>query len=596
MNRNRILLLTVLIICLAFLAGCQSGSSDRAEGDDIVHADIEQGESGENHAVDEFPKAIPASGDQTVLGAGSERERLEEITVRYRRPPAKFESRVMLSANAQPLPSIAPMAPPVDRETYANFDDNPVKQVQEAPVSTFSVDVDTGSYTNVRRMLNAGSMPPHDAVRVEEMINYFDYHYAGPAHDVPFHLVTELAPSPWREGGHLLHIGIQGYEPPADERKAANLVFLIDVSGSMDSADKLGLLKQSMKLLTRQLTADDRVAIAVYAGAAGQVLASTSGDKKAAIASAIDRLSAGGSTNGGAGIDLAYALASDGFIDGGINRVILATDGDFNVGTTDFESLKSRVENRRKSGVALTALGFGRGNYNDHLMEQLADAGNGNYFYIDTLREGRKVLAEELTATLQIIAKDVKVQIEFNPAVVAEYRLVGYENRQLRREDFNNDQVDAGDIGAGHSVTALYELTMVGDGQPQIDPLRYDQQRRSLSDVSGEIGYLKLRYKRPEAERSQMIRRAIVRGQQLTDLSAASESMRFATAVAGFGQLLRGGERAGRLTLEDVVEQASAARGDDHYGYRAEFLSLVRLAQSLDVASNSSGSDSLPRR
>ncbi len=483
---------------------------------------------------------------------------------------------------ADALQTLRAASEPTDREQYAHQDDNPVKRAAEQPVSTFSIDVDTGSYANVRRFLNQGRLPPHDAVRVEELINYFDYDYPLPdSRQPPFRVSTELAPTPWNPQTLLLAIGIKGYELPKTQLPPANLVFLIDVSGSMESSDKLELLKPALKLLTRQLRAEDKVAIVVYAGAAGMVLEPTPGSQKAKIEAALDRLSAGGSTNGGAGIQLAYRLARDGFVKGGVNRVILATDGDFNVGAVDFEGLKNLVETQRKSGVALTTLGFGAGNYNDRLMEQLADAGNGNYAYIDTLQEANKVLVEQMSATLLTIAKDVKIQVEFNPAVVAEYRLIGYENRVLQREDFNNDVVDAGDIGAGHTVTALYEIALKGSGALS-DPLRYGQPKAEDTPHGDEIAFLRLRYKQPDSDSSRLLEWPIRRDQAAKDWQATSERFRFAAAVAGFGQLLRGGRYTGRFGYDEVMALARSARGADPYGYRGEFLTLVGLARSLD--------------
>ncbi|MFC1672800.1 VWA domain-containing protein [Pseudomonadota bacterium] len=348
---------------------------------------------------------------------------------------------------------------PVYRENYSAPDDNPVHRASAAPVSTFSIDVDTGAYANVRRHLNQGQLPPADAVRVEELVNYFSYDYPTPNdRETPFQASTEVVPTPWNANTYLMRIGVKAYDIDRSERPAANLVFLLDVSGSMGRPDKLPLLKSAFKLLTEQLTENDRVSMVVYAGAAGVVLEPTAGDQKATIRAALERLNAGGSTNGGQGIRLAYAMAQQGFIEGGINRIILATDGDMNVGVSDFDSLLDMVEKQRQGGVSLTTLGFGQGNYNDHLLEQAANKGNGNHAYIDNLSEARKVLVEELSSTLFTVAKDVKIQVEFNPAQVAEYRLIGYENRMLREEDFTNDKVDAGEIGAGHTVTALYEI------------------------------------------------------------------------------------------------------------------------------------------
>ncbi|MBL39554.1 MAG: hypothetical protein CMP07_14225 [Xanthomonadales bacterium] len=500
-------------------------------------------------------------------------------------------------ANGRPMESFQPPPTgfrmpdrPVDRENYAHFDDNPLKLVAEHPVSTFSIDVDTGSYSNVRRMLREGRLPPEDAVRVEEMINYFSYDYPVPdAGGTPFSVSVEQAVTPWNPNTRLLQVGIQGYRPDPESIPASNLVFLLDVSGSMNSEDKLGLVKNSLKMLTRELDADDRIAIVVYAGATGVVLESTPGDRHATIVAALDRLSAGGRTNGAAGIELAYAQAAQGFIEGGVNRVILATDGDFNVGTVDFEALKDLAERKRETGIAITTLGFGTGNYNDHLMEQLADAGNGNYAYIDTLSEARKVLVDEMNATLMTIAKDVKIQIEFNPRVVAEYRLIGYENRVLNREDFNNDAIDAGEIGAGHTVTALYEVALQGAGGERLDPLRYgDESTRARATTetgqSREMGFLRLRYKAPDGDVSKLIEQPIESTNERRADGTMSDNLAFAAAVAAFGQHLRGGKYLEGFDIDDIHELASRAKGDDTFGYRGEFLQLVRLAEGFQVA------------
>ena len=492
---------------------------------------------------------------------------------------------MMKSAPGHDVFAMPPQSYPQDRENYAHLEENPLKLVAEHPVSTFSIDVDTGSYSNVRRFLNQGRLPRQDAVRVEELINYFNYDYAGPDNaQQPFAIHTEMAPSPWRNDAVLLHVGLKGYEVPVNQLPPANLVFLIDVSGSMNSPAKIGLLKQGFRLLVNQLRAQDTISIAVYAGAGGTVLEPTSGDQKGKILQAIEQLQAGGSTNGAAGINLAYQLAQASHKPEGINRVILATDGDFNVGTVNFEALKDMVERRRETGISLTTLGFGTGNYNDHLMEQLADAGNGNYAYIDNLQEARKVLVEELGSTLQTIAKDVKIQIEFNPAQVLSYRLVGYENRMLKREDFNNDKVDAGDIGAGHSVTAIYELELAGSSKPMVDPLRYGSDSANVKTESGtasELGFLKLRYKLPAESHSRLITHSLEKAQILPDIDKTSDNFRFAAAVAGFGQLLKGGTYTGTLSYDDIVAQGLNARGNDPWGYRSEFINLVRLAKQL---------------
>jgi Ca-activated chloride channel family protein len=476
-----------------------------------------------------------------------------------------------------------PYQPPTNTERYQHTDDNPVKLAAEQPVSTFSIDVDTGAYANMRRFLNAGQLPPQDAVRVEELINYFDYQYSAPAsRATPFRVSTELASAPWKTDALLLRIGIKGFEVPTVERPPANLVFLIDVSGSMQSHDKLPLLKNAFRLLTQQLTSRDRVSMVVYAGSSGVVLEPTAGDRKHTILAAIDQLEAGGSTNGAEGIERAYQLAHAEHIEGGINRVVLATDGDFNVGVVNFEALIDMAERERASGVALTTLGFGTGNYNDRLLERLADAGNGNYAYIDTLSEARKVLVSEVSSTLMTIAKDVKIQVEFNPAEVLEYRLIGYENRMLAREDFNNDQVDAGEIGAGHRVTALYEIVPVG-APGRVDPLRYGSPQAKSSGGRGEIAHLKLRYKQPDADRSERLEYPIMKS-AVTTIEKASEDFRFAVAAAAFGQRLRGGKYVGSFDYDDVVALAQSGLGEDRDGYRREFISLVKLADSLASA------------
>jgi Ca-activated chloride channel family protein len=431
----------------------------------------------------------------------------------------------------------------------------------------------------VRRFLNAGQLPPQDAVRVEEMINYFDYQYAPPTdRSTPFRVSTELAYAPWNPNAMLLKVGIKGFEIAASERPASNLVFLIDVSGSMDSPDKLPLLKNAFRLLTEQLTAKDRVSIVVYAGNSGVVLEPTPGNDKQKILAALDKLEAGGSTNGAQGIKLAYQLARDSFIKKGINRVVLATDGDFNVGVVNFEALIDMAERERQSGIAITTLGFGTGNYNDKLMERIADAGNGNYAYVDTLNEARKVLVSELSSTLFTIAKDVKIQVEFNPAEVLEYRLIGYENRTLAREDFNNDKVDAGDIGAGHRVTALYEIVPIG-GKSHVDPLRYGTTTAS-GGKSGEMANVKMRYKQPDSETSSLLEYPIMK-HSLVSADKTSTDFKLAASVAAFGQLLRGGKYVGSYTYRDVENLAKSALGDDQNGYRREFASLVKLADSL---------------
>ncbi len=499
-----------------------------------------------------------------------------------------YTTKASPNAFAATTDSVALFQPQhVDREHYLQFEENSVKLVTENPVSTFSVDVDTASYANVRRMLvKEGRLPPSDAVRLEEMINYFGYQYPVPdSSEQPFSVSSELARAPWSNKHHLLQVGLKGFEPAPAKRPASNLVFLVDVSGSMRSPDKLGLLKKSLGLLVNQMRDDDRIALVVYAGAAGTVLEPTSGVNKAKIMNAINALEAGGSTHGSAGIEMAYALAAQNKISGGINRVIIASDGDMNVGTVNLEALKDLIEHKRKTGVALTTLGFGSGNYNYALMEQLADVGNGNAAYIDSLKEAQKVLVNEMQSTLLTIASDVKIQVEFNPELVEEYRLIGYENRMLNREDFTNDKVDAGDIGAGHTVTALYEIVLRGDGEGRIPALRYEGNKRHKEQTSPssaqEIAFVKLRYKRPGTAKSIELSQAINRDLVKDSILSGSTDLRFAASVAGFGQILKGGTFIENWGYPEALTLARNARGDDSHGYRGEFIHMIELAQSL---------------
>jgi Ca-activated chloride channel family protein len=477
------------------------------------------------------------------------------------------------------------VAAPTNLEQYATVAPSAIKQVAVEPISTFSIDVDTGSYSNVRRLLNAGQLPPKEAVRVEELINYFDYDYPVPKSlKQPFTVSTEIAPTPWNQKTKLLHIGIKGYELAPTQLPPANLVFLIDVSGSMESPNKLDLIKSSLKMLSQQMTERDSISIVVYADNTEVLLEPTPvSDIKnlAKIQAAINGLSAGGATNGGAGITLAYDMAQKAFIKDGINRVIVATDGDFNVGTVNFEDLLNLVKEKRKSGISLTTLGVGTDDYNEKLMEQLADAGNGNYAYLDNLTEAQKVLVQQMSATLQTIASDVKIQIEFNPEQVSEYRLIGYENRALKREDFSNDKVDAGEIGAGHSVTALYEIALKGEGGERLEAMRYADKKTTPSKKSDELAFLRLRYKPTQEEKSQLLETPLLKANITQDLAKTSNNFRFAAAVAGFGQLLSGGEYIENLNYDDVKRLAQGARGEDNFGYRSGFLSLIDLAKSL---------------
>lgn len=471
-------------------------------------------------------------------------------------------------------------------EKYQAQEFNPIKQASVEPVSTFSVDVDTAAYSNVRRYINQyGQLPPADAVRLEEMINYFQYNYPSPKDsNEPFRVTTELTPSPWAEGKHLLSVALKAYEPEMTQRPQANLVFLVDVSGSMQARNKLPLLKKSLGLLVNQMQENDRIALVAYAGAAGVVLKPTMAKHAAEIKSAIDKLEAGGSTNGGEGLKLAYQLAEQNHVKGGINRVIIASDGDMNVGIVDPRALKQLVIDKRKSGVALTTLGFGEGNYNDGLMEQLADVGNGNAAYIDSLKEAQKVLVDEMQSTLLTVARDVKLQVEFNPQRVSEYRLLGYENRMLAREDFKNDKVDAAEMGAGHTVTALYEISLVGSKSNQLDPLRYKESKKTMAAMSDELAFIKWRYKKQLDDSSVEGSKPVLMSSLGQGLDEASDNLRFAAAVASFGELLRGGKYSHNWGYGDVLSLAKSARGQDAYGYRAEFIGLVGLANSLSGA------------
>ena len=469
------------------------------------------------------------------------------------------------------------------RDRFTDFDSNPVKVAAEEPVSTFSIDVDTASYGFMRASLNEGMLPEKDAVRIEELINYFPYDYAPPeAPDTPFAAHVSVMPAPWNDVARLMHIGIKGYVPDRRAAPRANLVFLIDTSGSMDAPNKLPLLINSLKLLLDALTPEDRVAIVTYAGSAGVVLAPTQVAERARIRASLERLRARGSTAGAEGIREAYRLAEQHLVEDGINRVILATDGDFNVGITEPEELERYITRQRASGVFLSVLGFGMGNYNDALMQRLAQNGNGNAAYIDSLSEARKVLVEEATSTLFPIAKDVKIQVEFNPAAISEYRLIGYETRMLAREDFRNDKVDAGEIGAGHTVTAIYEVTPVGLGAERIAPLRYRREGTEPDTVfDGEFAFLKIRYKLPGSDTSTLITRPVNAADAFESVDSAPREARFAAAVAAFGELLRGGRYTGDYGYGDVIALAHGGRGEDPFGYRAEFIGLVRLAQSV---------------
>lgn len=469
-------------------------------------------------------------------------------------------------------------------EAYAPVRENEFVTAKDSPLSTFSIDVDTASYSNVRRFLDEDLRPPVGAIRTEELINYFRYNYPQPTGEDPFSVNVEVSHAPWNPERELVRIGLKGRELPTEERGPANLVFLIDVSGSMDEPNKLPLLQRSLSALVENLSDEDRVAIVTYAGSSGLVLAPTEGAKKREILEAITNLRAGGSTHGSEGIRLAYETAREQFRERGNNRVILCTDGDFNVGVTNESELQKLIEKERESGVFLSVLGFGTGNLNDSTMELLADKGNGNYAYIDSISEGRKVLVEQMGSTLFTIAKDVKIQVEFNPERVAGYRLIGYENRLLAKEDFNDDKKDAGEIGAGHTVTALYEIIPAGElvpGSPSVDPLKYQRPEKDSASASNELLTVKLRYKAPDGDKSKLIEIPLT-ADDIPAFDAASEDFRFASAVAAFGMKLRGSPDTGKITWSKIQDIARGALGNDLGSYRAEFLTLVEKAKQLD--------------
>lgn len=468
-------------------------------------------------------------------------------------------------------------------ESYAAIEENGFKSPWKNPYSTFSIDVDAAAYSNVRRFINSGQMPPKDAVKIEEMINYFNYDYQSPKGKHPFGVEHEVSTSPWNKDHKLVHVGIQGERIEMYNLPPSNIVFLLDVSGSMGAPNKLPLLKKSLKLLVNELRPEDRVAIVVYAGAAGEVLASTPGNEKRKIIKALDHLNAGGSTAGGAGIKLAYKIAQENFIEDGNNRIILATDGDFNVGASSDQQMENLIEKKRESGVFLTVLGYGMGNYKHSKMEILADKGNGNHAYIDNILEAKKVLVNEFGGTLFTIAKDMKIQVEFNPATVQAYRLIGYENRRLKDEDFNNDKKDAGELGSGHTVTALYEIIPVGvkSSFKPLDDLKYRQKEKiELSGNETDLMTVKLRYKKPDGDKSILLD-TVIKNESI-DLDRTSNNFRWSAAVAGFGMLLRDSDYKNDLSFSEVIRLAKSAKGKDDEGYRAELIKLIEMAELLD--------------
>ncbi len=514
---------------------------------------------------------------------------LDEIVVSGQAVNAESQ-KVMSSIVLQSSPGIAGQgnrhlyaaAPLHGNEEYDAISENVFNWAQKTPLSTFSIDVDGASYSNVRRMITDGYLPPADAVRIEEMINYFNYNYPAPKGDDPFSVLTEVAPAPWNPQHHLVQIGIQGERVEADNLPPSNLVFLLDVSGSMSSYDKLPLLKKGFKLLVNQLREEDYVSIVVYAGSSGLVLPPTSGYEKETILESLDKLQSGGSTAGAAGIQQAYQVAMENFREDANNRVILATDGDFNVGVSNDEALVKLIEEKREHGIFLSVLGFGTGNLKDSKMEKIANHGNGNYYYIDNLLEAKKVLVSEMGGTLHTIAKDVKIQVEFNPQNVQAYRLIGYENRLLADEDFNNDKKDAGELGSGHTVTALYEVIPTGveidNNLTDVDPLKYQTPTNPVNGFNDEIMTVKLRYKQPDGDQSKLIYRVVDKKQVNTELS---ENLSFAASVASFGMLLRDSKFKGSSSFEMVNQLAKKGKGRDEQGYRAEFIKIAELAELL---------------
>ena len=555
----RQLLTTTFILLITGFTACLLSCNSAPKGEQSYR--IEPAEAPVYYMEDQsVPLVVEAEPGETIIVDIEKPETEEVLTVK---PAEEFNT-----------------------EEYSRVYENDFKAALDNPLSTFSIDVDTASYSNVRRFLTNNQLPPHDAVRIEEFINYFNYDYPQPTDEHPFSISSELSQCPWKKDHYLVHIGLKGKELTQQETPNSNLVFLLDVSGSMNQSNKLPLLKSSLRLLINQLTSNDSIAIVVYAGAAGLVLPATPASHKGEILDALDSLSAGGSTAGSAGINLAYDVALDNFIKGGNNRVILATDGDFNVGPSSESELTRLIEEKREQGVFLTVLGFGMGNYKDSRMEQLADKGNGNYAYIDTVKEAQKVLVEDLSGTLIAIAKDVKIQIEFNPALVKAYRLVGYENRILNKEDFNDDTKDAGELGAGHTVTALYEIIPVGaeSDTVSVDPLKYqvDTHVKNESYNTDEMMTVKLRYKEPDGHKSKLIVETMLA--HVVDLADTDDNFRFSAAVAQFGLILRESKYMGDASFKNILNLATGAIGEDHHGYRSEFLQLVEISNALYVS------------
>lgn len=561
-------------------------AQEAADGDSNLAAGVAEGEADLAVRDESMPLAAPpASSSADAAAPVAPMAEMGQAQPQLMAAPSQRSGTMQMErfSTIAPAPADAMIAKPAEPsgDAFSKFSESPIKIVKNEPVSTFSIDVDTAAYAYVRRALTEGWVPEPDAVRIEELINYFNYNYPTPDDAAtPFQPTVSVYPTPWNPKTEIVQIGIKGYVPPVTEDKASNLVFLVDTSGSMDEPDKLPLLKRAFALLVGQLGANDTISIVAYAGSAGVVLEPTKATEKGKILGALENLSAGGSTAGAEGIELAYRLAEQNKVSDGVNRVILATDGDFNVGIDDPEELKTYIKGKRDGGVFLSVLGFGQGNLGDDTMQALAQNGNGNASYIDSFKEAQKVLVEDAGGTLETIAKDVKIQVEFNPAVVSEYRLIGYETRALNREDFNNDKVDAGEIGAGTTVTALYEITPVGSGAELNDPLRYSSDETAAAASGGEIGFLKMRYKLPDEETSKLIEQAIGQDLAVSNVSEASEDARFAAAVAAFGQKLKG-SNYGEMSWNDIRALAQGARGVDESGYRAEFMQLVDMAKVL---------------
>ena len=569
--------LLAALLLLIFIACNGPSGSDKQHNDStrIALSDLKQVES------KQAPQ--PPSSDHADL-------KVNDVTLFSPPTPDNLEKQKIGTITQDGVKDEGIVAPPgegelkdgdYNREGYANIIENKFLAATQNPLSTFSIDVDEASYTNVRRFIQSGELPPAGAVRIEEMINYFDYDYAQPVNDDPFNVNTEISDCPWNNQHRLVHIGLQGKNIPLENLPPANLVFLIDVSGSMEDYNKLPLVKASLNMLVTQLRDEDKVAIVVYAGNAGLVLPSTSGSEKTKIREAIDNLEAGGSTAGGDGIKLAYKIARKNFNNAANNRVVLATDGDFNVGLSSDDELVRLIEKERESKVFLSVLGYGMGNYQDSKMQQLADKGNGNHYYIDNINEARKVLVSEFGGTLFAIAKDVKIQIEFNPNKVQTYRLIGYENRILAAEDFNDDKKDAGELGSGHTVTALYEIIPVGvksEFIKTVDPLKYQATKVSAVSIANdnEIMTIKLRYKKPREDESKLISQPVIETNLALD--KASDNFRFSAAVASFGMLLRNSEYKEQSSYQQVLNLAKSSKGKDDNGYRHEFIKLVETA------------------